>query len=155
MMLDERSASFLFPVMIKYLNSSLGLLLIFMLLSTSCATKRMAREVTGLPLEEVEEQFLPSCDFPLTEISLSKAEQYLKKESLPLKRMDLAKELVRTECLNVYQLIRISRLFNQEQEVLDFALYAHSFCYNPSMYFLFEKELILKSNKQILREFLN
>ena len=138
----------------RNLLPSFGFILVFIFFGSACANKGISKEplVSDVALDEAE--FIPPCNNPLTEVSFANAEKFLTKETKPLKRMDLAKQLALTECLTVFQLIRISRIFSLEQEVLDFAVYAYPYCYNPASYFLFEKEMSLESNKQKLKDFL-
>lgn len=134
--------------------TSFIIFILLLLFISACTNQRLAKQAVNEEVRPEEPEFIPPCLNPLTEFTFATAVDFLKSESQPLHRMNLAKQLVESTCLNVYQLIRISQVFDKEQEVIDFAIYAYPFCYNPRSYFLFEKELSLESNKQKLKDLL-
>lgn len=127
-------------------NTILTTFLLVLLCMSSCAKRPLEKEVLS-----VEEKV---CEHPLTELTFASALQFLEKENNPTKREELARQLASMECLKAYQLIRISRLFDQEQAVIDLAVYAYPYCYDPENYFLFRRELSLMGNLVILNQLL-
>ena len=133
----------------------LGLLLITLI--TSCGRRAIPTEQTSTTVAAAiaNDDEKKHCEYPLFETIFKDALKFLEQEKNSLKRMELAKKLAQSECLNVSQVIRISRLFAQEKEVMEYAVFAFPFVYNPSDYAQFKWEFKLQSNRETLEELLH
>ncbi|MGV3697433.1 DUF4476 domain-containing protein [Flavobacterium sp.] len=77
----------------------------------------------------------------------------IKKQSFEDTRLKTAKQVVSANCLNVDQIMQIANTFNFEDNKLDFAKYAYSYCIEPRNYFKLNGIFSFSSNVDELSDY--
>jgi len=78
----------------------------------------------------------------------------LKNESFDEARLDIAKQIITSNCLNTNQIISMCNLFSFEASKLDFAKFAYDHCIDPNNYFKVSNLFSFSSSKQELTQYI-
>lgn len=74
-------------------------------------------------------------------------------ESFDSSRLKLAKQIIKTNPMSVYQIMGICKLFSFESNKLDFAKYAYRHCTDRNRYFMLNEVFNFESSKRELRDY--
>jgi hypothetical protein len=76
------------------------------------------------------------CLAPLSEPEFNEVMQLIRRQSFSQTQQNVARQVAETHCLTTYQIKRILDLFSFDKDRIEFAHFAHRFCYDPGNYFL-------------------
>jgi hypothetical protein len=76
------------------------------------------------------------CLAPLSESEFNEVIQLIRGQSFSQTQQNTAREVAQTRCLTTYQIKMILSLFSFDKDRIEFAHFAHHFCYDPGNYFL-------------------
>ena len=82
------------------------------------------------------------------------AYQMIAEESFDSSRLKLAKQIVTSNPMSVYQIMGICKLFSFESNKLDFAKYAYRHCTDKNRYFMLNEVFNFESSKRELRDYI-
>lgn len=82
------------------------------------------------------------------------AYQLISKESFDNTKLTLAKQVISANPMTASQIAGICKLFSFENNKLEFAKFAYSFCVDPNKYYLLNEALTYDSSKRELDEYI-
>lgn len=77
----------------------------------------------------------------------------ISKEVFDEKRLNVAKRIISVNPMNTRQIVNICKLFNYENNRLEFAKYAFQHCVDPNKFFLVDEVFLFDSSKDELHDF--
>ncbi len=97
-----------------------------------------------------------SCDraYPMNTNDFEAARNTIRNEGFDETRLDIAKQVVSSNCLNTNQIISILQTFGFESSKLEFAKYAYDHCTDPNNYFKVSNSFSFSSSKQELNNYI-
>ncbi|MCQ2280151.1 MAG: DUF4476 domain-containing protein [Bacteroidales bacterium] len=82
------------------------------------------------------------------------AKSLIAAEKFESNKLDLAKQVVRSEIMTTNQLVEIARLFTYESSKLEFLKFAYDYCYDKNKYYTVNSVFTYSSSKDEMNEFL-
>ena len=92
--------------------------------------------------------------YPMNARDFESAKQTIKNENFDETRLDLAKQIASSNCLNTNQIIDICRLITFEASKLEFAKFGYEHCVDPKNYFKVASSFTFSSSKQELNSYI-
>jgi hypothetical protein len=92
--------------------------------------------------------------YPMNARDFESAKQTIKNENFDETRLDLAKQIASSNCLNTNQIIDICRLITFEASKLEFAKFGYEHCVDPRNYFKVANSFTFSSSKQELNSYI-
>lgn len=89
---------------------------------------------------------------PISEAELSLFKKEITRESYDDKRLGIAKELVKYNCLSASQLKMILKLFMYDKSRKELAIFAFEYCSNPGSYYQIYDAFMYESSAKEVRE---
>jgi len=82
------------------------------------------------------------------------AYQIISKESFDSSRLTIAKQVISSNPMSASQIVEICKLFSFENNKLEFAKYAYTYCTEKNKYFLLNEAFTYESSKRELDEYI-
>jgi hypothetical protein len=123
-------------------------------------TTRTTTTTTTRPNQQVyydePAQVVQGCanTFAMNARDFESAKQTIKNENFDETRLDLAKQIASSNCLNTNQIIDICRLITFEASKLEFAKFGYEHCVDPRNYFKVANSFTFSSSKQELNSYI-
>jgi hypothetical protein len=92
--------------------------------------------------------------YPMNARDFESAKQTIKNENFDETRLDIAKQIASSNCLNTNQIIDICRLITFEASKLEFAKFGYEHCVDPKNYFKVANSFTFSSSKQELNSYI-
>lgn len=92
--------------------------------------------------------------YPMSPGEFNAAKQTVKNEGFDETRLDIAKQIAGSNCLNTGQIIALCQELSFEQSKLDFAKFAFDHCLDPRNYFKVSNIFSFSSSKQDLNNYI-
>lgn len=92
--------------------------------------------------------------YPMAPNDFNAALATLKNESFDETRLDIAKQIITSNCMNTNQITSMCKLFSFEASKLDFAKFAYDHCVDPNNYFKVSNLFSFSSSKQELTQYI-
>ena len=92
--------------------------------------------------------------YPMNARDFESAKQTIKNENFDETRLDLAKQIASSNCLNTNQIIDICSLITFEASKLEFAKFGYEHCVDPRNYFKVANSFTFSSSKQELNSYI-
>ena len=92
--------------------------------------------------------------YPMNASDFESAKQTIKNENFDETRLDLAKQIASSNCLNTHQIIDICSLITFEASKLEFAKFGYEHCVDPRNYFKVANSFTFSSSKQELNSYI-
>ena len=92
--------------------------------------------------------------YPMNVRDFESAKQTIKNENFDETRLDLAKQIASSNCLNTNQIIDICSLITFEASKLEFAKFGYEHCVDPRNYFKVANSFTFSSSKQELNSYI-
>jgi hypothetical protein len=127
---------------------------------TTTTTRTTTTTTTTRPNQQVyydePAQVVQGCanTFAMNPRDFESAKQTIKNENFDETRLDLAKQIASSNCLNTNQIIDICRLITFEASKLEFAKFGYEHCVDPLNYFQVANSFTFSSSKQELNSYI-
>lgn len=92
--------------------------------------------------------------YPMSPRDFESAKATLQQESFDETRLEMAKQIASSNCLNTNQIVSICNLITFEASKLDFAKFAYDHCVDPRNYFKVSNAFTFSSSKQELNRYI-
>jgi len=92
--------------------------------------------------------------YPMSNGDFNSAKQTVKNEGFDETRLDIAKQIAGSNCLNTGQIIALCQELSFEKSKLDFAKFAYDYCVDPRNYFKVSNIFSFSSSKQELNNYI-
>ncbi len=119
-------------------------------------TDRMRRQDVNNHYYAQNDQRAQGCfnAYPMDRMSFDDALKTLKNEGFDETRLDIAKQIASTNCLNTNQISSMCQAFGFEASKLEFAKYAYDHCTDPNSYFKIVNIFSFSSSKTELNNYI-
>lgn len=95
-----------------------------------------------------------SCIYSMSERDFETSIKTIKSKSSEQQKLDLAKQVLKTNCMKSMQIKEILGLFAFEETKLDFAKFAYKSCTDPENYSILEDSFTFEASMNELNEFI-
>lgn len=95
---------------------------------------------------------MPPPAMGMSQYEFGEVKAMIEKESFDSSRLTLAKQVVAGNLMTASQITEICQIFSFENNALEFAKYAYSYCIDPNRYYLVNQAFKYESSKRELNE---
>jgi hypothetical protein len=113
-----------------------------------------------VPVEPIRPNPLPGyngpvgCDYPMDATEFEAARATIESKSFSDTKMQLAKQITRTNCLTTAQVVAVMQLFSFESQKLEFAKFAYDYTYDSGNYYKINEAFGFESSVRDLEKYL-
>lgn len=108
----------------------------------------------GTPANSASKSGVKSCIYSMSERDFETSIKTIKSKSSEQQKLDLAKQVLKTNCMKSMQIKEILGLFDFEETKLDFAKFAYKSCTDPENYSSLEESFTFQASMNELNEFI-
>lgn len=94
------------------------------------------------------------CPYPMEAIAFSEAKKSIASKSFSDTKMQLAKQIMRTNCMTTFQVLELIELLSFESEKLELAKYAYDYTYDRGNYYKINDAFGFESSVRELEKYL-